>query len=318
MNNSSIGIQELAARDRDSDRLSIEGRLNYFKNREQTVFHKASREDCDWHGESDTGLPAVDASQFSVDVLRDAMRSKGALLVRGLLNPDVCDHLARQIDLILETPERPEHNPASCRNPPSNLAELFTQEGLNYSRMYLAEAGSAMSIESAGTAEILLNLYTDLGLRELMKDYFEEEPCLSAKKWVLRRIANPSGDAGWHQDGSFMGEDINSLNMWLPLNHCGSNSGAPGLEIVPKRLSEIYSSKKGAFEWSADTNSVHKWFPDHSPVCPEFEAGDALFFDHFNLHRTQYYGTFNRPRYAIESWFFGENSFPKNQVAMKW
>lgn len=314
----SISIPEISARSPESDRLSIEDRLNHFKNREQTIFHASSRHECDWVGESEKGIPMVNSSDFSVDVLRDAMRSIGVLLVRNLIDPDVCDRLIKQIDLILDIREKPEQNPASCRNPPTNLAELFTQEDLNYSRMYLADADSAMSIESAGTAETLLDLYADLGLRQLIKSYFEEEPCVSAKKWVLRRIAKPNVEAGWHQDGSFMGENISSLNMWLPLNRCGANSGAPGLEILPKRLSEIYASKQGAFEWSADSASVHSWFSDHLPVCPEFQAGDALFFDHFNLHRTQYYGTFDRSRYAIETWFFGENSFPKNQIAMKW
>jgi hypothetical protein len=51
---------------------------------------------------------------------------------------------------------------------------------------------------------------------------------------------------------------------------------------------------------------------------PVFNAGDAFFFDHFYLHRTQYRTDFTKLRYAVETWFFGASSFPKNQIPLAW
>ena len=53
--------------------------------------------------------------------------------------------------------------------------------------------------------EALLLLYEAHGLKELVGAYLREPPCLSVKKWVLRRSKLPVAEAGWHQDGAFMG-----------------------------------------------------------------------------------------------------------------
>ena len=40
-------------------------------------------------------------------------------------------------------------------------------------------------------------------------------------------------------------------------------------------------------------------------VRPIFEPGDAIFFDELFLHQTGSDPAMDRPRYAIENWFFG-------------
>jgi hypothetical protein len=46
-------------------------------------------------------------------------------------------------------------------------------------------------------------------------------------------------------------------------------------------------------------------------IRPIFEPGDALFFDELFLHQTGSDPSMPRPRYAIESWFFGASAFPE-------
>jgi hypothetical protein len=83
-------------------------------------------------------------------------------------------------------------------------------------------------------------------------------------------------------------------------------------------LSQIYKSDNGLYDWSLSTEDVEKWFVDGPPESPAMSAGDAIFFDHLSLHRTQFLATFTQPRYAIETWFFGDKNFPKNQIPMRW
>ena len=143
---------------------------------------------------------------------------------------------------------------------------------------------------------------------------------MSALKWVLRRSKLPINPAGWHQDGAFMGKEINSLNMWIPLSRCGGDTGAPGMDVLPVRLKDIVGAgdDDAVFHWSVGKGAVEQAYGADSTVSPEFEVGDAFFFDHFLLHRTQFKDTFPETRYAIETWFFGNQNFPKNQVPMAW
>jgi len=45
-------------------------------------------------------------------------------------------------------------------------------------------------------------------------------------------------------------------------------------------------------------------------IRPIFEPGDALFFDELFMHQTGSDPSMPKPRYAIESWFFGPSASP--------
>lgn len=90
------------------------------------------------------------------------------------------------------------------------------------------------------------------------------------------------------------------------------------MDVLPRRLNQIASAQGALFDWSVSPDQVSKSYDGVQTVSPVFEPGDALFFDHFFLHRTQYGKEFNRTRYAIESWFFGENGFSENQTPLAW
>jgi len=49
---------------------------------------------------------------------------------------------------------------------------------------------------------------------------------------------------------------------------------------------------------------------------PIFEPGDALLFDELFLHQTGSDPQMPKPRYAIESWFFGPSAFPSDYAPL--
>jgi hypothetical protein len=269
-------------------------------------------------------VPEVEAGALSAAVLHAAMEEHGALIVRGLFPQSTMKALVETCDKVLDICDDPQADgsipPSIYFNPPSNLISIMPNKNkeLGNTRTFHRDSGSAMCIEAPSVAEALLQLYEGRGLKEIVAEYLGEPACLSVKKWVLRRSKLPVSEAGWHQDGAFMGTNINSINMWLPLNECGGETGAPGMDVVPLRLRKIASAEGAQFDWSVSSSHINDRFNKMQPLMPVFQAGDAFFFDHFYLHRTQYRSDFTKLRYAIETWFFGETAFPKNQIPIAW
>lgn len=270
------------------------------------------------------GVPVIPAERLSGDILDFAIGQHGSLIVRNLLTEESARELRHVIDEVLNacamsiTGKGESVKRGIFHDPPDILKEVMTPLELGCSRQFHHDSGSAMCVEAPCVAEGLLQLYRQLKLDEIVASYLGDTPCVSAKKWVLRKTKLPISEAGWHQDGSFMGTDITSLNMWLPLTHCGGKTGAPGMDVVPRRLDSIVSASDALFDWSVAPATIARDFPDTPPVSPEFFPGDAYFFDHFFLHRTQYGSHLATARYAIETWFFGSGSYPTNQVPMAW
>ncbi|CAA0110849.1 Uncharacterised protein [Halioglobus japonicus] len=268
-------------------------------------------------------VPEVAAAEFKLEHLRAAIADHGALIVRNMFPQSAVDTLIRAADRVIDAcADTTADVPISAyHNPPDNLKTIMPNKAreLTNTRSFHRDSGSAMCVEAPSVAEALLQLYEKQGIKQLMTEYLKEPPCLSAKKWVLRRSKLPVAEAGWHQDGAFMGTNLNSLNMWLPLNECGGTTGAPGLDVVPQRLYEIASAEGAQFNWSVSDSLVTDRFAENQAVMmPEFNAGDAFFFDHLYLHRTQYREDFTKLRYAVETWFFGASGFPKNQIPLAW
>ena len=90
------------------------------------------------------------------------------------------------------------------------------------------------------------------------------------------------------------------------------------MDLVPKRLEEIAETgTEGAnFDWSVSPAVVERVAAPEGTVRPEFKAGDALLFDHLNLHRTAADPSMTRDRYAIETWFFAPSVYPEKQVPL--
>lgn len=266
------------------------------------------------------GIPEVSREQLNASTLANGVLNHGSLLVRNLVP---AEHLATLCDDIEQAVNKRNQRVAGetiakddehyC---PSEF--LNTQYKLGVGRKFIADTGGVWAADSPRGLFDVMELYRELQLKNLLADYFGEAPCVSVKKWVLRRVDPIVGEADWHQDGAFMGRDIRSMNLWIALSDCGGDSINPGIDIVPKRLEHIVQTgTDGArFDWTVGPQYVEKNFTDTPWVRPAFKAGDALFFDHMNLHRTAWSPTITGRRYAIECWFFAASVNATNQIPM--
>jgi ectoine hydroxylase-related dioxygenase (phytanoyl-CoA dioxygenase family) len=312
-----FSLADLEARNIALDCDRIGGRIEAYRMREPSE-HPDLIIDGQRETRAEPCIPEVDAGDFTVERLREAVVEHGSLIVRNLFDRASMDKLIPIVDRVVDACAGGSGPTASAYyNPPDNLRTIMPNRDreLGNTRNFHRESGSAMCVEAPSVAEMLLQWYEAHGLKKLVTEYLGEAPCLTVKKWVLRRSLLPVAEAGWHQDGAFMGTNINSINMWIPLNECGGETGAPGMDVVPLRLNRIASSEGAQFDWSvSDAQATDA----SKPLIPEFNEGDAFFFDHYFLHRTQYRTDFTKVRYAIETWFFGESSFPKNQIPLAW
>jgi hypothetical protein len=265
-------------------------------------------------------IPEIPATELSAQRLYDAIHGCGAAIVRGLLPPERAAELRALIDRVVAARRQSDLAPpreesaawyvrsAEVRGTP---AQFFASPDEP-----LTESSSIWVADSPRVACELLDLYHALGLSDLLQSYFGEPARLSVKKWVLRKIApKPKGDAGWHQDGQFLGEGIQTVNMWLALSDCGGAAPAPGIDLVIDGRRELHpTGTDGAwFDWTVGPERVARVASSCGISQPRFAPGDALFFDHFNLHRTAFETHHTAVRYAIESWFFAASTAPMKQ-----
>lgn len=320
-----ISRENLEARDAQSDCDSIAQRIEAYRHLYPTDNPKLiiAGEAAD-ATPVESGLPEVTLENLSADCLRNALAQHGALIVRNMFSQQEADTLVGAIDQVLDacgSAKAVRANLAGTyHNPPQNMASIMPNKEMELGslRMFNNAGGAAMCVEAPSVAEALLQLYEEHGVKDLVGEYLGEPACLSVKKWVLRRSKLPFDKSGWHQDGAFMGTDINSINMWIPLNECGGETGAPGMDVVPERLHKVASSDGATFGWSVSDEHIGNAGFKSRPVAPVFGAGDAMFFDHLYLHRTQSRDDFTKVRYAVETWFFGASTFPKDQIPMEW
>ncbi len=255
-------------------------------------------------------IPEVTPDGLSAEVLRAAILSHGALLVRGLVDREKALGIAANIDRSFEvrianrdgTPDPDGFYVEMDPEPPYRIAE----------RTWIEQGGGVLAVDSPRLLFDMLQGFEDAGLRSVIEGYLGERPAISGQKCTLRK-ATPDVAGAWHQDGKFMG-DVRSVNVWLSLSRCGDV--APSMDVVPKRLEEfVRTGGPGTMiENQIGQLDAEEAAGDAGIVRPIFEPGDALIFDHLFLHQTGSDPSMPNPRYAIESWFFGPSAYPDNYV----
>jgi hypothetical protein len=254
--------------------------------------------------------PVVAADAVTTDVLRFGIMQHGCVLVRGLVPQDRVDRLIDGIDRAFAA-----HDAGAAGAPVSQTTPWFepfppaTGGAIAINRRWVRDGGGLWAADSPRVIYELLELFEDVGVRQLITDYFGERPALSVNKCVLRRVPlDVVGD--WHQDGAFLGKGIRSVDVWLALSRCGRD--APGLEFVARRLEHVVDTgTEGAkFSWAVAPDMIERAAAGAPISRPIFEPGDALLFDHFLLHRTARDPGMTRERYAIETWFFAPSAYP--------
>lgn len=263
----------------------------------------------------DDGIPAIAASQMSAGRIAAAIGSHGAVIIRGLVEPKRAAELATGIDRAFDARDaaeagagREDTTPWYVPFAPEEEASDAEKAAVKIGRGFVTGGSGMWLADSPRMLFELIETFDDAGLREVIGEYLGERPAISVNKGTLRR-ARPGVPSGWHQDGAFLGESIRSLNVWLSLTHCGER--APGMELVPRRLDRIVETgTRGAqFDWSV-SDEVAEEASGGRFAWPIFQPGDALLFDHLNLHRTAVDDSMTETRYATETWFFAPSAYP--------
>jgi hypothetical protein len=250
-------------------------------------------------------LPEFTRDQVTPELLRAAILRDGCLLVRGLVDREAALDFAAQIDRAFAERERAQSGQAT---EPGYYEEFEPETPFEVAsvRPWIKDGGGVLATDSPMLTYKMLELFGSADLRSLVGGYLGEPPLLSLHKTTLRK-AEPSVAGAWHQDGAFMG-DVRALNLWLSLSRCGDE--APGLDIVPRRVDHVVIEHGAMLDRDVTRRRAEEAAQGVGILRPIFEPGDALFFDELFLHQTGSDPAMPKPRYAIESWFFGGSAFP--------
>jgi hypothetical protein len=253
------------------------------------------------------GLPEIAPAELDAGLIRAGILRDGCLLVRGLVPRERAEAMAKQIDKAFDQRERHD---SGKRTDPGYYEEFVPEPGAGEPvvRGWIKQGGGLLAADAPMLHAEMMELFAGAGLRRLVSEYLGEPAMISVHKTTLRK-ADPSVPGAWHQDGFFMGE-VRSLNMWLSLSRCGDVS--PGLDLLPTRLEHYLATntEEAALDYVISQRKVDDARGEVPILRPIFEPGDALFFDEKFLHQTGSDPSMQRPRYAIENWFFGGSAFP--------
>lgn len=260
------------------------------------------------------GIPEIDAADLSATAIGSGLLHHGSLIVRGLLAEERTAPLIEGIDAAFAGYDRTAADPERFEDlpwySPIQVGGIYSWEIAE--SLFPRSSGGVMAADSPRMLFEIIEAYREAGLGEPLRGYLGEWPAVSVKKFTMRRTG-PTSEAGWHQDGAFLGTETRTANVWVSLTRSGVD--APGLEIVPQRFD-------GLVEQGTDPN-IFSWSVAHDMalqvgggriVAPDFGPGDALILDQFTLHRTGVTPTMTETRYAIESWFFAPSTFPHEQI----
>ncbi|HEV2677622.1 MAG TPA: phytanoyl-CoA dioxygenase family protein [Aliidongia sp.] len=259
------------------------------------------------------GLPQVEAEALTAEILGGAILHHGALWVRGLASAGEAERLRQDIDRAFAARDA-FHAGAPLDETNPWYAQAVTEETLASRRGWVESGGGAWTADSPRVLFDLVELFNGKGIVDVIAGVLGERPALSIGKSTLRRVPCTT-NTDWHQDGSFLGPSVRTVNVWLSLSDCGED--APGLDVVARRLPYVVQcgSHGAYFDWSVGPGMVGILEQGGAEVVsPVFAAGDALLFDQLMLHRTGVRPGMTKSRWAVESWFFAPSSFPMEQA----
>ncbi|MDQ1479425.1 MAG: hypothetical protein QOI44_286 [Actinomycetota bacterium] len=270
--------------------------------------------------------PEITPALLDAGTLRGAVQHHGSLLVRGLIPEAEVARLRDDIDCAFAANEAHSLAPAPDAGP---WFAPLTGDGiddgvLDFDRAIAIAQGGLLAADSPRALFDVLDLYRRLGILAVLTEYFGEHPTLSARKTTLRKVHadkffealdGRGADAGWHQDGAFLGAGVRTMNLWVALSECGRD--APSLDLVARRVDRILptGTAGAAFDWAASSAVVDD-VGAGAIVRPDFAPGDALFFDGFLVHQTGADPAMTQTRYAIESWFFAPSTYPLEWIPL--
>ena len=254
------------------------------------------------------------APQLGGSAIAAALQHHGALIVRGLLPRDVAGSLLSEVRRAFDAAEAARDGAAVSDTAPWYVP-FVPAEGYDFGwveRHFSHQVGAVLAVEAPRALFHAIDALEGSGVIDHIAGYLGERPALSAKKTSLRR-AGPDSPTEWHQDGSFLGEGIRTVNVWTALTPCGRD--APSIDVFARPFREIVATgtDDALFSWSVSELAAQRLERD-DVVRPVFQPGDALLFNQLTLHRTGIASTMSHDRYALESWFFAPSTYPYEQV----
>jgi hypothetical protein len=262
--------------------------------------------------------PEISGADLTTDILGGAIQHHGCLLVRGMIDADETQRLGHVVGRALDAAVAAEALRRAGGTPGDSEwfapYPLGPDDGMTpTSRAWGIETGGVWTADSPRALFDFLEFLKAHGILRIIEEYLGERSFLSLGKSTLRRVP-PTARTAWHQDGSFLGPHVRTVNCWLALSDCGDE--APGLDIYPRRLNQLAPTGTGSavFSWVVSEEVVQDMAKTTPVAAPRFKAGDALLFDQLFLHRTGVRPGMTRERLAIESWFFAGSTFPMEQM----
>lgn len=257
-------------------------------------------------------IPEITAEALNAGLLARGVMNHGSLIVRGLLDQQTVQELKACVDHAINAYDQLASKQGSSEWF-SPLRPCEQNGDVRIARKWVRDGGGVLAGDSPKALFELIRTLKKRAILPVIADYLGEAPALSLKKTTLRRVT-PDSKGGWHQDGAFLGQGIRTLNLWIALSDCGID--APSMDMIPARLDRIVpTGMDGAdFGWSVGDKAILGGALGHMPVRLRFCAGDVIFFDEMNLHRTAVDDSMNSVRHAIEAWFFAPSAYPLGQI----
>lgn len=260
--------------------------------------------------------PEILGDELTSEVLGGAILHHGCVLVRELIEANRARELVELIDAAFDAREAhlagaplSETAPWFAPDPAYDAigSPALVQRALN------RKLNAVIASDSPRALFKLIDALEQKRVPEIIGGYFGEPPVLSVEKTTLRRV-RPGPSPAWHQDGSFLGADVRTVDVWVALSRCGGGTDASGLEVLPRRLDHIleYGTEEARTGIEVLDDEVQRAGGGIAPVRPTFEPGDALLFDELFLHRTM--PGLAHARYALEVWTFASSSCAESYV----
>ena len=256
--------------------------------------------------------PEVDARELSMDRLGGSILHHGCLIVRGLIARDVAEKLQATTDEVFAARERnrdgaPTEETMPWYVPCRQWNDRFPEQAAIL-RAFNDRCSASHVVDSPRALFQVIDALGSTNVVQVISEYLGESAVLSAEKTLLRRVP-PSAKPSWHQDGSFMGTSTRAVNVWIALSDCGEGTDAPGIAILPRRLTG--SVRGETLDITLRPDELELASGDVVSIVPRMQPGDALLFDELFLHANG--GDrpgLTRDRYALEAWMFASSSMP--------
>ena len=233
---------------------------------------------------------------------RESFHERGVVIASGLFSQDCLDHLASDIDQVVQEPG-PMAGPISV--PEEKFSgDLFLWKTNDGFRDWIFNSPAAQIAHQALGGRSIRHFYDQL--------FVKPAGC---------HLPTP-----WHQDITFWPVDVESRNfcsIWITLDPVTSASS--GLEFIigshrwPERFKAITPHddpymRDSPFTWPPAIDENREAYEIYSP---ELGAGDCLIFDAHILHGSSGNHTTDQPRRAFSSrWFRDEVLYDPRHATM--